>query len=672
MIPIENNKNITEHGLDAFQRQAFSIAVTKESFQILLTGIYSQKIRAVVRELWTNAYDSHAFAGKADVAFDCHLPSLLDATFSVRDFGTGMTHEEVMHSYTQVFTSTKTTTNEQVGEKGLGSKVVFAYCDSSELETFLEGVKRTYLVSLDPEGIPSISFILAEETDEPNGVRVSFPVQTRHYQEFVMEAEDLAMAFPVRPNISGASVRILEPTIQFENWKWYDSHSGQRYMIEQGCVRYPLDNDNRADSGCVRAGTLVVKVPIGSVATAASREALALTDKTQEYLTVMFRELQPSIDRYVGTALEGCKTYLDAIRTAMVLKGTFAAKTATWYGKDVPMVGRGNMNYGMKQPLQLYYVERVGREIREILLKSPEHCIYDFPSITFYVDRGQKIARRKIRLDALRERSFVRHGTTGNFYILKDPTSRQLKTLVRTWGLQPHQIKSITAVPDVPAATRESVVRSGIYSYHHNDLTSAGKVDFGELDEFYVIPMTKIDSPVHFRQLDNAHVYPKKAHFVVQVSKTLGLSNVYFLLPQAYKQLDGAGVLWEDAVVEKVMDMKDELLTQYEERMLRCKFADWLVPILETCDLLPAKTSSAAPSALISHSNIMQMFQTDLFQGPTLGVNDINAKVAAVSEAINERFPLLQIIDMWRARNDSNCTENVKQYIQLIQEKEGK
>ena len=54
------------------ERAKFSIAASGKAFKGLIDGLYSRKIEAVVRELSTNAFDSHKAA--ASIApFETHL-----------------------------------------------------------------------------------------------------------------------------------------------------------------------------------------------------------------------------------------------------------------------------------------------------------------------------------------------------------------------------------------------------------------------------------------------------------------------------------------------------------------------------------------------------------------------------------------------------------------------
>jgi hypothetical protein len=109
-----------ERGVQA--RGSFKFELNGMAFHAVIDGIYGDKVRAPIREYCTNAYDAHLAAGKGDVPFDVQLPSRFDLTFRVRDYGIGMSHDEIMGLYSTMFASSKRDSNDQVGMIGLGSK----------------------------------------------------------------------------------------------------------------------------------------------------------------------------------------------------------------------------------------------------------------------------------------------------------------------------------------------------------------------------------------------------------------------------------------------------------------------------------------------------------------------------------------------------------------------
>ena len=74
----------------------FGIALTGKSVKALVQTLYPDPIKAVIRELSTNAVDAHQAAGTLDKKYIVKLPTITDPQFSIRDFGTGMSKMKIM------------------------------------------------------------------------------------------------------------------------------------------------------------------------------------------------------------------------------------------------------------------------------------------------------------------------------------------------------------------------------------------------------------------------------------------------------------------------------------------------------------------------------------------------------------------------------------------------
>ena len=285
--------------MDEFETNSFSIAVNAKSFRILIDGLYENKIQAVIRELSSNAFDSHIEAGCPEKPFDIHLPSQLNSAFSVRDYGVSLGHEDVMQLYATLFESTKAETNDAVGQLGLGSKSPFAYTSSFTVTAWLDGVERNYLAHLDDDGIPKIRFIGESESDEPQGLKVSFATKSHDYHTFHYEAKKVAFAFDVPPNGVGVVSEDIKPVLEEPGWRLYTGSSMHNLPLEthlgirQGCVIYPVSTSIlglRYDETSVNQNfcKMVVDVPIGSVEVTASRESLSMDEITKTFEIVEF------------------------------------------------------------------------------------------------------------------------------------------------------------------------------------------------------------------------------------------------------------------------------------------------------------------------------------------------------------------------------------------------
>lgn len=337
------------------QSNEFTIKANGKAFKVLIDGLYSDKIRSIIRELWSNAYDSHIAANKPDVPFDCQLPTSWEPEFRVRDYGVSLSHDDVMHLYTTVFESTKEGTNDQVGKLGLGSKSPFAYTDTFTVTTWRDGKKRIYSAFIGATYVPTIALLGEEDTDEAQGLEVAFPVQTDDIYSFKVAAERVSRGFDVLPTISGAELKpdAREVLYSGEGWTLYADSIGAQ--AKQGCVIYPIDPYmvTGADSHQqnMLSASLFIDFPVGDLEIAASREGLGYTQETcRNILTQVDRisaEIRDKIlnEEFVGYATywDACKHYADKKRLSLpnVVKNLIDTLThrtrplkTNWYVSD--------------------------------------------------------------------------------------------------------------------------------------------------------------------------------------------------------------------------------------------------------------------------------------------------------------------------------------------------
>jgi hypothetical protein len=268
----------------------FRIRNSAKAFNILSSGLYANKIRAIVRELSCNAVDSHTAAGKQDTPFDVHLPNSLEPWFSIRDYGTGLSHDQVTNIYTTYFESTKTASNEFIGALGLGSKSPFSYTDNFTVTAIKDGVKGIYTAFINEQGVPSIAKMMDEQTTDPCGVDVRFAVEERYdFDKFRQEAKSVYEYFKLRPVISGNQ----EFWFKDPDYKEKDIIPGVHYSGEgnsrhsyaiMGNIKYPIDVPNADKAlgglqGLLSCG-LVMEFNIGELDFQASREGLSYIPQT--------------------------------------------------------------------------------------------------------------------------------------------------------------------------------------------------------------------------------------------------------------------------------------------------------------------------------------------------------------------------------------------------------
>lgn len=320
----EVTSNVGETAVFKMSQTARGMA---KGFKILIDGLYADKIQSITREIWSNALDAHSMAGCTDRPFDVSFPSAFDPSFRVRDYGVSLTHDQVMHLYTTMFESTKEDSNEQVGKLGLGSKSPFAYTDSFSVTVVLDGEKRFYAAMIGEDYIPMINFMGREDTEEENGVEVSFPVDKSDVHSFAQAARRISHGFAVKPNVTNigasgfASWPELKTVMSGNGWVMMDGaiegYRKQAYA-RMGCVLYPINANALGDITQIEreilGHTFLIDFAIGDLEITASREELSYgrneptTAAIKAKLATVAAELRDEVAKRYAT----CKSLWEA------------------------------------------------------------------------------------------------------------------------------------------------------------------------------------------------------------------------------------------------------------------------------------------------------------------------------------------------------------------------
>lgn len=343
---IQKNQNYVETNMTG--ATSFSIKASAKAFKILSDGLYSDKIRAVIRELSCNALDSHTAAGCPDKPITVHLPNKLEPWFSVADEGLGLSKESVLKLYTTYFESTKTDSNDQIGALGLGSKSPFSYTDSFTIVSRFNGVESLYSAYIGPAGEPSIQHIIDTETSEPNGVEIKFGVKNDDIKVFRDKAAFVFRAFKIHPTIVGNSeytpLSRGDILVEGDGWTIHKNTSSYRQPFAvQGNIEYPIDTSNITNMSnneyFVLKQHIFIDFPIGDLDIAASREQLGYDEVTVENIRAKAEEIYQSIVDSCNKLIEDCPNFWSAcIKAKEVLSNIYNGSnyiTMTWQGKEI-------------------------------------------------------------------------------------------------------------------------------------------------------------------------------------------------------------------------------------------------------------------------------------------------------------------------------------------------
>ncbi|MDX1532669.1 MAG: hypothetical protein R3230_00525 [Nitrosopumilaceae archaeon] len=268
MKPIEQNSVVVSSTTNT---TAFGLEENEFAYKVLSDDIYEHKIRAILRELSCNAYDSHVDAGCPDKPFRIHFPTTFHPYFEIEDYGVGLDDFDVRGKkvelfdengdsaghrfegglYTRYFASTKRDSNESIGALGLGSKSPLAYTNAMTLITIKDGVEYTYTCIMGNKG-PETRYHGSTKTDKGNGVRIRFSVSDYDIEEFRKEAAFVFSTFRVKPETNVNIDYYLDEKVfdeldesgmvMIESHHNFCNHEYGLIYAEMGGVVYPVKN----------------------------------------------------------------------------------------------------------------------------------------------------------------------------------------------------------------------------------------------------------------------------------------------------------------------------------------------------------------------------------------------------------------------------------------------
>ena len=290
-------------------------------FQILSSSLYSNKINAVVQEITCNALDSADVAGSSR-PMTIKVPNALSLVWECRDYGTGLSHDDVMALYLGYFKSTKDQDNKSIGGYGLGSKSPFAYCNSFTVTSWFDGVQSIYAMTFDRATAPAVRLLHQEPTEEPNGLAVAVPVQKADIEAFSKATAEICGRYTPKPEIKGASA-FNWPEVEYKEsgtgWAYYKSSRYRGCVAMLGPVAYPINSDSLLDATEQQKRVLVDKFElyfdIGELDITPSREELQYTKKTCKAITDRLNTVYMEVINAISATVSAHATTYDAYMT---------------------------------------------------------------------------------------------------------------------------------------------------------------------------------------------------------------------------------------------------------------------------------------------------------------------------------------------------------------------
>jgi hypothetical protein len=298
----------------------------------MMADQYKDPLKTLSVEYVQNAIDSHRAANVLDKPLHIHLPNKIDPYFSVRDFGVSMSSETIENVFSELFASTKRTTDEMIGGFGVGRLVFGAYTGTMTITTFLNGKKTEYFFYLD-QGKGDITEMMSEDSDEPNGVEIKIPIREGDFDRLRRICQQQYAFLTPPPIVTGNyDFTLGEVKYKFTNSDFCFKDTSGRWnadILENldpvatvAQLPYPIDvyscNLDEKYRKILRKGA-VLHFNVGEVDIVPSRDNLKYTEKTREAIKV-------KIDKIVNLA----QREVDKLCASENFDSEYSARTF-WY-----------------------------------------------------------------------------------------------------------------------------------------------------------------------------------------------------------------------------------------------------------------------------------------------------------------------------------------------------
>lgn len=313
MIPHKEKREITGSAAEASASFEISKKNAAHIMTILRDTLYSDKVLAVLREYSSNAWDANRSVGKGHVPIKVTLPTANEPELRIRDYGPGLSLDDVLNIYTQYGDSSKRGDNNAVGMLGIGSKAGFAYSDTFTITSWHGGEKAVYVAVIDSSEKGRLDLLYIEPCDEnETGLEIQIAVKPQDVNQFTMTACNLFRFFEPYPDLNvdlGAQIKTVKIGSIGELYD-LDNYYGCQWHAVMGCIPYEIDlrqleqRNVGAEKLHSAASRLkgVVHFDIGDLQIAASRESLKYGDETKDKLVERINQV---IDKFVEQMLDG-------------------------------------------------------------------------------------------------------------------------------------------------------------------------------------------------------------------------------------------------------------------------------------------------------------------------------------------------------------------------------
>ena len=310
----------------------------------LLRNNYSNPPLAVVREISANALDANMEAS-ASRNVEVTVPSSLNPNFRVRDFGGGLSQEDIFGLYSKYGKSTKRDSNNYIGAFGIGKFAPLSYGNNFTVVSYHGGKKISYNIFVNEDDDTRIVKLDEKSSSEPTGLSVEVAIADDDVDTFrevvknffrffsddelpkfigIAEDEKFFDEFDIVMEGKDKSWKILDDKQDY----WHRNHRESHAVM--GRVHYPINTDAINFDSIVVEGdanserdarnlrdlasqdNIYIRFDIGQLKLHHSRESLEYNKNTQKEIISVLQRVRKDIEEIAKEKLGEAEDLWDA------------------------------------------------------------------------------------------------------------------------------------------------------------------------------------------------------------------------------------------------------------------------------------------------------------------------------------------------------------------------
>ena len=328
--------------------------VNSLTFKTLIDGIYNNKLGAVIREISSNARDAHIKSENTDpfeIILDTNNSNLV-TKMTIKDYGNGLTKEEMIKYLCTLNSSSKRDSNDFIGFLGIGSKSPFSLVNNYNFTSYKDNNKIVLNFFRADNETPHYDIVTEPSDVTVNSVEcnIIFYNQTISVQDTLSEIYKQLILFDIQPriivnNIEENKTEIYEPENFFskvtetehyfklsrDDSPYYEDlhrkYTSCNLLISLGNVIYQYKISNYYNVRSTSADTYIFKFDPQELSFNEGREFIvdvpANFDKIRNKLNSIFQELPVvHLCKLNETYFEDFRDYLRKKTSVSNVKGT--------------------------------------------------------------------------------------------------------------------------------------------------------------------------------------------------------------------------------------------------------------------------------------------------------------------------------------------------------------